>query len=232
MNNLYYKVAVASICTALSFTLGANKEAKAATFTLQYTTSFFVVDANNDRLGDWYYGGSAPVGGYDFGESRTLYEFDLANLSLTSTIISSAIFQVRVDTVRAFHRYFQMELWGYRGNGEIDVSDFEAGEYLGSTAQGVPNPNSNFDISFDVTRFVNQRVNNNDNFAGFSMRANDWGNATLTSGSGANLIITTADVSNPVPEPTTIFGSALALGVGGWLKRKKSSQKNKTTPQG
>jgi hypothetical protein len=35
----------------------------------------------------------------------------------------------------------------------------------------------------------------------------------------------------PVPEPTTIFGSALALGVGGWLKRKKSSQQNKTTPQ-
>jgi hypothetical protein len=35
----------------------------------------------------------------------------------------------------------------------------------------------------------------------------------------------------PVPEPTTILGSALALGVGGWLKRKKSSQQNKTTPQ-
>jgi len=33
----------------------------------------------------------------------------------------------------------------------------------------------------------------------------------------------------PVPEPTTIFGSTLALGVGGWLKRKKSSQQNKTT---
>jgi len=30
-----------------------------------------------------------------------------------------------------------------------------------------------------------------------------------------------------VPEPTTIFGSALALGVGGWMKRKKSSQQNK-----
>ncbi len=35
----------------------------------------------------------------------------------------------------------------------------------------------------------------------------------------------------PVPEPTTIFGSALALGVGGWLKRKKSTQHNKTTSQ-
>jgi len=35
----------------------------------------------------------------------------------------------------------------------------------------------------------------------------------------------------PVPEPTTIFGSAIALGLGGWLKRKKSSQQNKTTSQ-
>ncbi len=32
-----------------------------------------------------------------------------------------------------------------------------------------------------------------------------------------------------VPEPTTIFGSALALSLGGWLKRKKSSQHNKTS---
>jgi hypothetical protein len=31
-----------------------------------------------------------------------------------------------------------------------------------------------------------------------------------------------------VPEPTTIFGSVLALSVGGWLKRKKSSQQDKT----
>jgi hypothetical protein len=43
----------------------------------------------------------------------------------------------------------------------------------------------------------------------------------------ASLIIET----KPVPEPTTIFGSAIALGVGGWLKRRKSSQQNKTTLQ-
>lgn len=35
--------------------------------------------------------------------------------------------------------------------------------------------------------------------------------------------------SEPVPEPATIFGSALALSLGGWLKRKKSSQHNKIT---
>ena len=42
------------------------------------------------------------------------------------------------------------------------------------------------------------------------------------------LDLTAKHNSYPVPEPTTIFGSALALGVGGWLKRKKSSQHNKT----
>jgi hypothetical protein len=35
----------------------------------------------------------------------------------------------------------------------------------------------------------------------------------------------------PVPEPTTIFGSAIGLCLGGWLKRKKSNQQNKTTSQ-
>jgi hypothetical protein len=46
MKNLYHKVAVASICTALSFTLGANQEAKAATITLTPATSFYSFDLN------------------------------------------------------------------------------------------------------------------------------------------------------------------------------------------
>lgn len=36
--------------------------------------------------------------------------------------------------------------------------------------------------------------------------------------------------AEPVPEPTTIFGSFLALSLGGWLKQKKSNPYNKTTP--
>ena len=45
MNNLYHKVTVASVCTALGFALGANKEAKAATFTL--TDTRFVVEGDS-----------------------------------------------------------------------------------------------------------------------------------------------------------------------------------------
>ena len=62
MNNLYHKVAVASVCTSLSFTLVANKEAKAASFTLT-ATEFVVEDTRNpngsgpDGLGNAYYNG-------------------------------------------------------------------------------------------------------------------------------------------------------------------------------
>jgi hypothetical protein len=38
-------------------------------------------------------------------------------------------------------------------------------------------------------------------------------------------------VPEPVPEPTTIFGSAIALSLGGWLKRKKLSRQNNTVAQ-
>jgi len=46
MNNLYHKVAVASICMTLSFTLGASEEVKAATITLTPTIQFGI----NTRL--------------------------------------------------------------------------------------------------------------------------------------------------------------------------------------
>jgi hypothetical protein len=45
------------------------------------------------------------------------------------------------------------------------------------------------------------------------------------------LVIETVDATEPVPEPTTIFGSALALSLGGWLKRKKLSPRIKHHPK-
>ena len=47
----------------------------------------------------------------------------------------------------------------------------------------------------------------------------------------SSLVIETVDAAEPVPEPTTIFGSAIALCLGGWVRRKKSSQQHKTAPQ-
>jgi hypothetical protein len=253
MNNLYHKISVASVCTALIFTLGANKEAKAATLNLTPVTSFGVTDQNRDGQGDTYYSGvPLHVGlnhksGGQLPEDRAFYEFNIASLSPASTIISRAIFRVRVDSLFTLNYYYAIQLFGYRGNGQPDASDFfqdmEAGfgvipppvsDFETSIYLGWYNPRSyhplqlvNFNLDFSVTSFVNELISKNNAFAGFSIRDNGWQFSDTTLDQNASLIIET----EPVPEPTTIFGSALALGVGGWLKRKKSSQQNKTKSQ-
>jgi hypothetical protein len=128
-----------------------------------------------------------------------------------------------------------LDLHGYIGNGEADVSDFEAGEYLdgrylysvllNTTIPGIkPSPF----FYFDVLPFISQSIKNNDTSAGFSLRIND---AYLTLNEDARLTIITADVTESVPEPTTVLTAAVALGWGGWLKRKNSSQQHKTKSQ-
>jgi hypothetical protein len=258
MNNLYRKVVVASVGIAVGFALGANKEAKAATFTLTPATSFGVTDQNRDGVGDSYYGGApfdVGLSGNQAGQSqedRAFYEFNIANLSLASKVISSAIFRVRVDSLIAAHRYFALQLFGYRGNGQPDASDFSRGMEHGFGASPPPVSDFetsiyldwyhpvgyetvrkfNFNLDFSVTPFVNELISKNNAFAGFSVRQNYYNIGDVILNQNASLIITTVDVPEPVPEPTTIFGSALALSLGGWLKRKNSSRQNKTTSQG
>jgi hypothetical protein len=66
MNNLYHKIAVASVCTALGFALGATEEAKAATLTLPPAVTFEVVDTDFfdnsfDGLGDEVFPGNFDI---------------------------------------------------------------------------------------------------------------------------------------------------------------------------
>ena len=239
MNNFYHKVTVASVCTGLILTLGANQEAKAATFTLN-STSFGLIEDYGvvnrrfsssasvvERLGSF----NGPTGDP---EIRAFHEFNIGNLSLASnTIISRAILNTSLNTVNGVYRGLYLVVFGYVGNGRPDVSDFDAGVGLDSQNAYTPYPFPIFprsEINFDVTNFVNQLVSNGDDFAGFGLRIEDsYVNYGRVTQFGSSLTIETADVAEPVPEPTTIFGSAIVLGVGGWLKRKKSSQQNKTT---
>jgi hypothetical protein len=250
MKNLYRKVAIASVGLALGFTLGANKEAKAATFTLTDPEFFFVLgydggwgsrtfdsrpDINPNSVSSLYKLYAGP-------HKRAFYEFDIGNLSLApNTVIRSAILKTPIRDARHFGRGdLFLVLSGYVGNGRADLSDFDPYN-RGSISSGkVIDANSSpriprDSIDFDVTRFVNERVNSRDDFAGFSFRivADHILNsaATLRDNNNAppSLIIETTDATEPVPEPTTIFGSALALSLGAWVKRKKGSQQNKTT---
>ncbi len=248
MNNLSYKVAVASVCTGLGFILGASEKAKAATFNLLPTITFEVIDFDEryygggpsrfDGLGDLVFPGNfdSVVRG-TIGEAAEFAEFNISSLSLApDTIITSAIFQAEIYSFETFGLGVgflnpgSLGIFGYIGNGTVDASDLEAGVFLSSVDISSSSPGDI--LSFDVRPFVNQRVSNGDAFAGFGIRALNLGTLTL---GGANfpgiqprLIVETAE---PVPEPTTIFGLALALSLGKWLKRKKSSQQNKTISQ-
>jgi len=242
MNSLYHKVAVASVCTALSFVVGASPKAKAATFNLPPTITFEVIDLDEryygggpgrfDGLGDLVFPGNFDVvlrG--TVGEAAEFAEFNISSLFLApSEVISRAVLQTELYTLVATGLGIgvinpgSLGIFGYVGNGTVDASDFEAGVFLSSV--DVSSSRDRDILNFDVTPFVNQRVSNGDTFAGFGIRALNIGGLALSNfpGNRPKLIVETANVAEPVPEPTTIFGSALALGIGGWLKRKKSSQ--------
>jgi hypothetical protein len=244
MSNIYHKVVVASVCTALSFGLGSPKKAYSATFSLAPTITFEVIDGGifgdtYDGLGDLVFPGNFDVVGKGtLGEAAEFAEFNIGNFSFPpNTLISSAVFQARISNffvtglgVNEYTNPGSLGIFGYVGNGIAEASDFEAGILLSSV--DISSSSVGDILNFDVTPFVNQRVSNRDAFAGFGIRALNFGSLVLErgefSGRGPKLIVETAE---PVPEPTTIFGSALALSLGGWLKRKKSSQHNKTMSQ-
>jgi len=240
MNNLYRKVAVASVCTALSFVLGASEEVKAATITVPPTIQFGVstrfrfnpvggvptkLTSESDRVG------YAPV--QSGGLEQRFAEFNISSFFMApNTIIKSAVFQDKFSSVlwNYFNRPISLSIFGYIGNGTAEISDSDNGVFLSSLDISSLSPGDI--LNFDVTTFVNQQVSNGNPFAGFFIRTFDFSGVTLegTDALGrSSLLIETVDAAEPVPEPTTIFGSALALSLGGWLKRKKSSQQDKTT---
>jgi hypothetical protein len=242
MNNVYLKLAIASVCTALGSVLGTNEKAYSATFDLASSITFEVIDGgfsgSFDGRGDEVFPGNFwVVARGTEGEAAEFAEFNIGSLSLApNTVISNAIFQAELESFLVYGLGVNatnpgsLGIFGYVGNGTVEASDFEAGVFLSTVDVSSSSPGDI--LNFDVTPFVNQRVSNGDTFAGFGIRALNFGNLILGTGNSSNilpkLIVETAE---PVPEPTTIFGSVIALTVGGWLKRKKSSQQNKTITQ-
>jgi len=119
MNNIYHKATVATVCTALSFTLGASEEVKAATFNLTPTIQFGV-DASITRFNEYSSFRLSPH--YDsvlygpFRQTKRLAEFNISSFFLApNTIISRAVFQDKISRLEG----------GIRPS--LDISGYVAG---------------------------------------------------------------------------------------------------------
>ena len=246
MTHLYDKVAVASVCTALSFVLGASEEVKAATITVPPTIQFGVstvesryVPSHPRELSSQFDIVQTPPPGVGSSQERVA-EFNISSFFMApNTLIKSALFQDKFS--RILFNYgpnlsITLGIFGYIGNGTAEVSDIDNGVLLRSLTISSLSPGDTF--NFDVTEFVNQQVSNGNPFAGFFLQIfnypNSYNNFSGVSLEGTDALGRSALVIEtvPVPEPATIFGSALALSLGGWLKRKKLSPQNKIPSQG
>jgi hypothetical protein len=246
MNNLYRKVAITSVCTALNFSAGVNKEAKAATFSFQPISAYTITAEDNSRQIDppatSFFITREKVYVEPFStidrETQAFYEFNLLNLFLKpNTVISQAI--LKNYGVASKHNNFNLGIFAYDANGLSDKSlNFDNRQFSFSNSffrdyEETTGSGGGSRVDFDVTNAINYSYplvgfgifNKSLNFDIPGFRRDG-----VLLYSSPTLEITTVD-AEPVPEPTTIFGSALALGVGGWLKRKKSSHQNKAKSQ-
>jgi hypothetical protein len=227
MNNLYHKVAVTSICTVLGFALGANKETKAGTLILSPSAEFTI--AANGYYPPNLLGLTSE--GYSY------YEFDIGSLPptyLLSNNMSRFTLSIQADYSNNLNPNY-LYIFGYVAKGLPDnISVFEKAVFINDVfigVKGTPYVFPGDPIKVDVTSFVRDLLDQGNTLAGFNFRSESNGLFSLTKPQGSYLVIEN-NVPDPqhVPEPTTIFGSALALSLGRWLKRKSLNQNNKTTP--
>lgn len=217
----------ATIC--LCSTLLPTTRVGAATFSFSPSTTFEVGDGFSEPFDGQGDTDSVFPGNFDtvvlgtFGENSENAEFDLSGFSIPrEETIARATFQVTVLPNETSglgapgQRPSSLVVRGYIGNGQPDAEDFQAGTIL-DTADVSPELVEEL-ITFDVTSFIQNTVREQNDFAGFGVRAEAPGGLLLDrgtfSGNSPTLTITTASVRATVPEPSSTIGILACIFLG------------------
>ncbi len=178
---------------------------------------FEVVDADPfDGFGD-----SGPYSTFNdallgtLGECRSMAEFDISPFSIPSgEFISMATFVVMITAIDIYGLGVNGEtpeslaVDGYVGNGLEELSDFEAGDGNILDSVDTPDPQIGEILSFNVTSFVIDLVNAQEQYVGLTIRAETFGGLWVTEGDVFPKL--TIEIENQPPNsPSTPSGSTI-----------------------
>jgi hypothetical protein len=119
--------------------------------------------------------GSGPVNNNGFTSLRTAFEFDLP-ASFNNVLITNATLVFR--SVNLIQGTRQIAVYNYAGNGTVELPDFSAGSFVGNQTVNASDSGSFF--SFDVTSFVQNLIDSQSPYAGFTIREEPPNLANLT----------------------------------------------------
>ena len=169
---------------------------------------FEVVDAEPfDGFGDngpYYTFNDALLG--TLGECRSMAEFDISPFSVPpGEYISSATLEVMITAIEIYGLGVNGEtpeslaVDGYVGNGLQELSDFEAGDGNLLDSVDTPDPQIGDVLTFDVTSFVIEMVNAQEQYVGLTIRAETFGGLWVTEG-GVFPKLTIETIPGPEPD--------------------------------
>ena len=184
--------AYATACLFMVVTLGGAPVLADSVFTIEDPpVDCEVVDAEPfDGYGD-----NGPYSTFNdallgtLGECRSMAEFDISPFSVPpGEYISSATLEVVITEIEIYGLGVNGEtpesvgVDGYVGNGVEELSDFEAGD--GNLLDSLPTPDPQVGqlLTFDVTSFVTEIVNAQEQWVGLTVRAETFGGLWVTEG--------------------------------------------------
>lgn len=218
------------------------------TFTIENPeVDFEVIDGGStgpfDGLGDEVFSTFNTVVLGTTGEAAEFAEFDITEFAVPpdETIID-AKFEVRLSSLEVGglgvsfgENPDTLGLFGYEGNGIAEPSDFEAGNLL--TNLDISSAAVGDILTFDITNFVTQLVNDGASFVGLGVRAQELGGLAIIESSTfgvPRLIIETAPSTNNPPVSTddtvtTSFNTAITIPVADLLVNDTDSDGDSLT---
>ena len=141
------------------------------------------------------YGDNGPYSTFNdallgtLGECRSMAEFDVSQFNIPSgALIRMATFEVIITAIDIYGLGVDGEtpeslaVDGYVGNGFAELSDFEAGDGNVLDSIDTPNPQIGQILSFNVTSFVTDLIDAQEQYVGLTIRAETFGGLQVEEG--------------------------------------------------